>query len=70
MVKYVLGLVTGFTATIWYVALDLNFELDNSLSINVVIATATIIATAIHYDSVRQQSRARSRTFFKQHKKI
>ncbi|EJF0912110.1 hypothetical protein O1B84_003360 [Vibrio cholerae] len=59
MVKYVLGIVTGFTATIWYVALDLNFELDSSLSINIVIATATIIATAIHYDSVRQQKRER-----------
>ncbi|WP_265432588.1 hypothetical protein [Aeromonas salmonicida] len=51
MIKVVLGILFGFTATIWYVALDLKFDFNHSLSVNIVIAMATIVATAIHFDS-------------------
>lgn len=59
MLKYILGIITGFIITILYVVLERNFKFDSGLSINIVIATATIVATAIHYDSIRQRRRER-----------
>ncbi|EGR2692982.1 MULTISPECIES: hypothetical protein [Vibrio] len=55
MLKFVLGGLAGFTFTIWYVALDLNYDLDLSLAVNIVIASATVVAAAIHFESVRKQ---------------
>ncbi|WP_206665140.1 hypothetical protein [Aeromonas sobria] len=57
MIKLLLGVVLGFSATIWYVALDLRFDFDSSLSVNIVIALATVTAAAIHFDSVKSQKR-------------
>ena len=54
MIKVVLGILFGFTATIWYVALDLSLDFNHSLSVNIVIAMATIVATAIHFDSQKK----------------
>ncbi|MCL2914284.1 hypothetical protein L2725_10945 [Shewanella corallii] len=51
LIKIVLGTLFGFTITIWYVALDLKFNFNHSLSVNIVIAMATIVAAAIHFDS-------------------
>ncbi|PKQ76237.1 hypothetical protein [Aeromonas sobria] len=59
MIKLLLGVVLGFSATIWYVALDLRFDFDSSLSVNIVIALATVTAAAIHFDSVKSQKRER-----------
>ncbi|MFA0242296.1 MULTISPECIES: hypothetical protein [Vibrio] len=55
----VIGVILGFTATIWYVAWDLRLNFDSSLSVNIVIAIATAIAAAIHFDSVKSQERER-----------
>ncbi|EGQ8066550.1 MULTISPECIES: hypothetical protein [Vibrionaceae] len=54
MINVVLGILFGFTATIWYVALDLNWDFNHSLSVNIVIAMATIVATVIHFDSQKK----------------
>ena len=51
MIKVVLGIMIGFSATILYLVLDHRFGFNHSLSVNVVIAMATIIATMIHFDS-------------------
>ncbi|EGQ8312397.1 hypothetical protein DC897_RS22505 [Vibrio parahaemolyticus] len=59
MVNFVLGLLCGFMATIWYLVFDFSFDFDHGFSVNVVIAAATIIATAIHFDSVRKQRKDR-----------
>ncbi|TNY94272.1 hypothetical protein CGK58_24740, partial [Vibrio parahaemolyticus] len=59
MVNLVLGVLLGFCLTIWYVAIDLRFGFDSNVSINVVIAIATVIATAIHFDSQRKQRKDR-----------
>lgn len=50
MIKLVIGILFGFTATIWYVVFDLKFDLNHSLSVNIVITMATMVATAIHFD--------------------
>ncbi|XNH21380.1 hypothetical protein BCV28_02045 [Vibrio cyclitrophicus] len=55
MLKFIIGCFLGFALTIWYVALDLNYDLDSALAVNIAIATATIFAAAIHFDSVRKQ---------------
>lgn len=59
MINTLVGIVIGFTLTIWYVALDLRFDIDSALSVNVVIALATVTATAIHFDSVQRQKKDR-----------
>ncbi|TOE89064.1 hypothetical protein, partial [Vibrio parahaemolyticus] len=59
LINTLVGIVIGFTFTIWYVALDLRFDIDSALSVNVVIAIATVTATAIHFDSVRRQKKDR-----------
>ena len=59
LINTLVGIVIGFTLTIWYVALDLRFDIDSALSVNVVIALATVTATAIHFDSVQRQKKDR-----------
>jgi hypothetical protein len=59
MVNFVLGLLWGMAATIWYLAFDFKFNFDHAITVNVSIAIATIIATAIHFDSVRKQRKDR-----------
>lgn len=59
MVNLVLGTLFGFAATIWYVGIDLRLDFDSAFSVNVVIAAATVIATAIHFDSQRKLRRDR-----------
>lgn len=59
MIKFILGMLLGFALTIWYLAFDMKFDFDHNFSVNIVIAMATIIATAIHFDSVKKQRRDR-----------
>ena len=51
LIKVVFGIMIGFSATILYLVLDHRLDFNHSLSVNVVIAMATIIATMIHFDS-------------------
>jgi len=57
--NFILGVIVGFTITIWYVAFDLAYSFDTNITVNIVIASATLIATAIHYSSVKKQDRER-----------
>jgi hypothetical protein len=50
LINLVLGMLLGFAITISYVAFDLKLDINHSLSVNIVIAMATIIATAVHFD--------------------
>ena len=59
MVKVVTGAVIGFTAAVWFLALDSKYNYDSAIAVNIVIAVATIYAVVIHYDSVRKQRRDR-----------
>lgn len=59
MVKFILGVIFGFALTVWYLAFDLKFNFDHVFMLNLVIAAATIIATAIHFDTVKKQRRDR-----------
>ncbi|ELI6431873.1 hypothetical protein RRM65_001611 [Aeromonas salmonicida subsp. salmonicida] len=59
MVYFVLGLLCGVTATIWYLVFDFSFDFDHAITVNLSIAAATIIATAIHFDSVHKQRKDR-----------
>lgn len=59
MVSFVLGLLCGVTATIWYLAFDFEFNFDHAITVNFSIAAATITATVIHFDSVRKQRKDR-----------
>lgn len=59
MVKFTLGFFSGFAITAWYLVFDLTFDFDHALSLNIVIAAATITATAIHFDTVQKQKRDR-----------
>ncbi|MEZ9447340.1 hypothetical protein AB4184_07695, partial [Vibrio splendidus] len=59
MLNFVMGCVVGFSATILYVAFDLNYAFDSNITVNIVIASATLIATAIHYASVKKQDMER-----------
>ncbi|MCP4055534.1 MULTISPECIES: hypothetical protein [unclassified Pseudoalteromonas] len=59
MVKYILGLLTGFCLTVWYLVFDLKFNFDHAFTLNLIIAAGTITATAIHFDSVRKQRKDR-----------
>lgn len=59
MVKFILGVLSGFTLTVWYLAFDLKFNFDHSFTLNLIIAAATITATAIHFDSTRKQRKDR-----------
>ena len=49
-VNLVLGVLLGFGLTIWYVVFALKLGVDSAFSVNMIIATATLIATAIHFD--------------------
>ncbi len=55
MVSIITGVVIGFTITIWYVALDKQYNIDSNIIVNIVIASSTMIATAIHFSSTRKQ---------------
>lgn len=57
--NFILGVIVGFAITIWYVAFDLAYSFDTNITVNIVIASATLIATAIHYSSVKKQDRER-----------
>ena len=59
MFNSVIAFILGVFVTIWYLVFDFTFNFDHSITVNVVIATATIIATAIHFDSVRKQRKDR-----------
>jgi hypothetical protein len=59
MIKLILGMLLGFTLTIWYLVFDMKFDFDHSFSVNIVIAMATVTATSIHFDSVRKQRKDR-----------
>ncbi|EGQ8957247.1 hypothetical protein V6957_004944 [Vibrio parahaemolyticus] len=55
MVKFLIGVIFGATLTIWYTAFDLNYDLDSNIFVNAVIASASAVAAAIHFDAVRKQ---------------
>ena len=59
MVKFITGAIIGFTAAIYFLALDSKYNFNSAVAVNVVIAIATIFAVAIHFDSVRRQRRDR-----------
>lgn len=59
MVKYIVGVLTGFCLTVWYLVFDLKFDFDHAFTLNLIIAAATTTATAIHFDSVRKQRKDR-----------
>ncbi|BCB59385.1 hypothetical protein HaloA020_00860 [Halomonas sp. A020] len=59
MVKFLIGVIAGFALTIWYVAFDLNYHFDSNIAVNIVIASATALATAIHFDTVKKQRKDR-----------
>lgn len=59
MVKFILGVLFGFTITAWYLAFDFKFDFDHAFTLNLVIAAATLTATAIHFDTVQKQKRYR-----------
>lgn len=59
VVKFIIGLLSGFTVTVWYLVFDFRFDFDHAISLNIVIAAASIIATAIHFDTVKKQRRDR-----------
>ncbi|VFQ47385.1 hypothetical protein [Desulfoluna butyratoxydans] len=58
MLKVVLGAIIGGSIVFVYLVCP-DFHLDTNLSVNIVIAIATCVATAIHYDSIRKQRRDR-----------
>jgi hypothetical protein len=59
MVKFILGVLFGFTLTVWYLVFDFSFDFDHAFTLNLVIAAATITATSIHFDTVQKQKRDR-----------
>ncbi len=59
VIKFILGILLGFALTIWYVAFDLNYDFDSNVAVNIVIASSTAIAAAIHFDAVRKQRKDR-----------
>ena len=59
MTKLILGVLLGFTLTIWYVAFDIKYAFDSNIVVNAVIASATAIAAAIHFDAVKSQRKDR-----------
>ncbi|MFP3353387.1 hypothetical protein R0K04_18500 [Pseudoalteromonas sp. SIMBA_153] len=59
MVKFIIGLLTGFCLTVWYLVFDLKLNFDHKFTLNLIIAAGTITATAIHFDSVRKQRKDR-----------
>lgn len=59
MIYSVLSFVFGVFITIWYLVLDFSFNFDHFITVSIVIAAATAIATAIHFDSVRNQRKDR-----------
>lgn len=59
MINLILGILLGFTLTIWYLVFDMQLNFDHIFSVNIVIAMASVTATAIHFDSVRRQRKDR-----------
>ena len=59
MLNLVISFIFGVFITIWYLVLDFTFSFDHAMAINIIIAAATIIATTIHFDSVRAQRKDR-----------
>lgn len=59
MVKLFLGIILGIAITVGYLAFNSKLSFDHDLTLNIVIAAATIVATAIHFDSVQKQKRDR-----------
>lgn len=59
MIKFVIGMICGFSLLILYLVLDTYRALDATLTISIVIAVTTILATVIHFDSVRKQRKDR-----------
>jgi hypothetical protein len=59
MVLFILGVSVGFCFTIWYLVLDFAHHFDYSVTTNIVIAFATLMAASIHFDAVRKQRRER-----------
>ena len=59
MINFILGVLTGFALTIWYVAFDIRYDFDFNIAVNAVIASATAIAAYIHFDAVKNQRKDR-----------
>nr|WP_014343636.1 hypothetical protein [Aliivibrio fischeri]AEY78222.1 hypothetical protein [Aliivibrio fischeri] len=59
MLNLIISFMLGVFVTVWYLYLDLTFNFDASMTVNIVIASAAMIATAIHFDSVRTQRKER-----------
>jgi MFS superfamily sulfate permease-like transporter len=59
VVSFALGIMIGIFISIWYLVFDFSFNFDHAITVNVMIAVTTMIATAIHFDSVRHQRKDR-----------
>jgi hypothetical protein len=59
MVLFILGVSVGFCFTIWYLVFDFTHHFDYSVTTNIVIAFATLMAASIHFDAVIKQRRER-----------
>jgi len=59
MFEFALGIFFGVAISILYFVFDSNIDIDHNFTVSVIIAFATIIATAIHFDSVRKQRKDR-----------
>lgn len=59
MVQVVFGIILGVIVTVGYLAFNSKFHFDHELTLNMVIAIATVVATVIHFDSVQKQKRDR-----------
>lgn len=55
MVKLFFGIILGIVITVGYLDFNSKLNFDHELTLNIVIAAATVVATAIHFDSVRKQ---------------
>ncbi|AIY67279.1 hypothetical protein [Pseudoalteromonas piratica] len=61
MFNFIIGAILGtfISFVLFVIILVSNFNFDGSLITNIVIASATVVATAIHFDSIRKQRRDR-----------
>lgn len=55
MVGIITGIVIGFTISIWYIALDRQYDFDTNIMVNIVIAGSAMIATSIHFYTTNKQ---------------
>ena len=57
MFNFIMGVILGtfISFVLFVIILVSNFNFDAALITNIVIASATVVATAIHFDSIRKQ---------------